>query len=165
MGFLVATIHFLPFTRSFRRIFAHLFTVRSAMRTLNSHNHSFFHYSLNSQANVITCMYTHYSRRMVLANAPPFTCLLAPKQAQIIENKQTNRSGKGFQNPLLDCVAFVTFSSPSISARPWHPLNTPSEEEVDCPDCPKLGRVIAQAFFSRGPSENSLKSRFFFSGI
>ena len=48
----------------------------SATGTPNSHNHSYVHYSLNSRANVITRMYIHYSRRMVLANVPPFTCLL-----------------------------------------------------------------------------------------
>ena len=50
--------------------------VFSAIRSPNSHNHSYVHYSLISRANEITCLYIHNLRRMVLANVPPFTCLL-----------------------------------------------------------------------------------------
>ena len=41
-------------------------------------------------------MYIHYSRRMVLANAPPFTCLLVtPKQHNSLKTNTQKDLGKG----------------------------------------------------------------------
>ena len=70
------TTHFSPFKRSLGVHSRFL----STMRTPNSRNHSYVHYSLNSQANVITRMCIRYSRRMVLANAPPFMSVLVTCQ-------------------------------------------------------------------------------------
>ena len=64
-----------------------------ATRTPYSHNNSYVHYSLNSLANVLTRMYIRYSRRMVQANAAPFTCLLVNTNTGACHQKQkTNRN-------------------------------------------------------------------------
>ena len=47
----------------------------------------------------MTRMYIHSSRRMVLANAPPFTCLLVTTNTSVNHSKQTdNKSEKGGAN-------------------------------------------------------------------
>ena len=72
-------------------LWAFIHGIFSEKRTPNSLKHSYVHYSLSSRVNAITRMHIHYSRRLVLANAPPFTCMLVTVNPGANHGKLTDK--------------------------------------------------------------------------
>ena len=109
---------------SFFSVLGRLFTSFFCNETAEFTQSLYAHDSLNSRANVITRTYIHYSQRMVLANAPPYSrvCWWLPTQAN--HWKQTDKQIWERGRMMMRCSGFIPITNHAkllylFSSGPW----------------------------------------------